>query len=182
MSIPSKPVTLVRFSWKLPVSSPDAADIPAPFKLRQADKQELDDALKVIQSSYNLDPEWSGGGRHLRDQVLPGVHRSFEESPHCLFVQHGNRVIAASAYDPDPADGIHLVSGPCVFLEYRNRGIGAALLRATLEALHTFGLKEASGQTRPNSPAAKFLLTKFGGVAVATPKPQSPMPETAVAA
>jgi hypothetical protein len=117
--------------------------MPGPYTLRPAGEQELEDALRVVQASYNLDPEWSGCAKHIDEVVLPGVRKAFSDEATCLFLLHGNRVIAASAYDPNPADG--------------------ALLHATLEALRARGLQEAVGQTRPGTPSAKFLCTKFGG-------------------
>ncbi len=167
MPIPSKPAALVRFRWKLADLASGAAAMPGPYTLRPAGEQEMDEALRVIQASYNLDPEWSGCAKHIDEVVLPGAQRAFEGEATCLFLLHGNRVIAASAYDPEPADGVHLVSGPCVLIEYRNRGIGGALLHATLEALRSHGVTEACGQVRPGTPSAKFLCTKFGGQQVA---------------
>lgn len=183
MAIPSKPVKLVRFRWSLAELPSDAARIPKPYIVRPASEQELEDALRVIRSSYELDPEWSGCAKHIQEYVLPAVRRAFADEATCLFVQHGNRIIGASAYLPHPGDdGIHLVSGPCVLTEYHNRGIGAALLAGTLEALRSLGLTEAVGQTRPNSPSAKFLCSKFGGQAEILP-PMQPLPaEAAVAA
>ncbi len=166
MPIPSKPITLSRFRWKLADVPTTAEELPHPYVLRAADKQELEDALRVVQASYNLDPEWSGCGKHIEEVVLPGVKKAFEDEPCGLFVQHGNRVIAASIYQPQPEDGIHLVTGPCVLIEYRNRGIGGALLAATLQALKAQGITEAFGHTRPFTPSAKFLCSKFGGEAV----------------
>lgn len=159
--------------------------MPGPYTLRPAGEQEMEDALRVVAASYNLDPEWSGCAKYIDDVVLPGVKGVFEGEATCLFLLHGNRVIAASAYDPEPANGIHLVSGPCVFIEYRNRGIGGALLQATLEALRSRGVTEAAGQARPGTPSAKFLCTKFGGQLVAPPAQiaaRPATPETAVAA
>jgi len=186
MPIPSKPAALVRFRWKLSDLPPGQVPIPGPYTLRAAGEQEMEDALRVIQASYNLDPEWSGCAKHIDEVVLPGVRRAFEDEATCLFLLHGNRVIAASAYDPEPADGIHLVSGPCVLIEYRSRGIGGALLHATLEALRTHGATEACGHVRPGTPSAKFLCTKFGGQQIAaqvTPEAaRSTTAETAAAA
>lgn len=169
MPIPSKPVTLIRFRWKLSDVLSTAEELPNPYMLRAADKQETEEALRVVLASYNLDPEWSGCGKHIEDVIVPGVKKAFEDEPHGLFVQHGNRVIAASIYQPQPEDGIHLVTGPCVLIEYRNRGIGGALLAATLQALKASGITEAIGHTRPFTPSAKFLCTKFGGEAVTVP-------------
>lgn len=167
MPIPSKPVVLTKFRWKLSDLNSGETPIPKPYTLREAGEQELEDALRVVQASYDLDPEWSGCAKHIDEVVLPGVRKAFEGEATCLLLLHGNRVIAASAYSPEPEDGIHLVSGPCVFIEYRNRGIGGALLGATLEALRSRGVSEALGQVRPGTPSAKYLCTKFGGQAVA---------------
>jgi GNAT superfamily N-acetyltransferase len=168
MPIPSKPITLTRFRWKLADATLATEELPHPYVLRAADKPELEEALRVVKASYNLDHEWSGCGKHIEEVVLPGVIKAFEDEAYGLFVQHGNRVIAASIYQPQPEDGIHLVTGPCVLIEYRNRGIGGALLAATLQALKAHGVNEAVGQTRPLTPSAKFLCIKFGGEALPT--------------
>jgi GNAT superfamily N-acetyltransferase len=166
MPIPTKPVELIRFRWSLDSPLGPAAEIPEPFTLRPADAAEHEDALRVVQASYNLDHEWSGAARHVDEFVLPNVKKAFDGEAYALFVQHGSRVIAASVYHPEPEDGIHLISGPCVLIEYRNRGIGGALLGATLETLRSLGIKEVYGQTRPGGPTAKFLGPKFGGQAI----------------
>lgn len=168
MPIPIKPVELVRYRWSLEGPLGSAAEIPAPFTLRAAEAADYEDALRVVQASYNLDHEWSGAARHVDEFVLPGVKKAFDGEAHALFVQHGSRVIAASVFDPEPEDGIHLITGPCVFIEYRNRGIGGTLLGATLEALRVLGVKDICGQTRPGGPTAKFLCPKFGGQLIPT--------------
>jgi len=184
MPIPSKPTLLDRYRWKLADLQPGSVPVPAPFTLRPAGEQELEDAVRVVQASYDLDPDWSGCAKHINNVILPGLRRAFEGEATCLFLLHGNRVIAASAYDPEPADGIHLITGPCVLIEYRNRGIGGALLHATFEALRARGLTEAVGLARPGTPSAKFLCRKFGGQQLPTPAPmvQPTGAESAVAA
>lgn len=146
----------------------------SPFTVRTAAEQEIEEAANVIQASYNLDHQWSGCARYIDYIVLPAVAEIFKSDGTCLFVQHGNRVIAASAFSVEPINGVNLVSGPCVFMEYRNRGIGGSLLGATLLALRELGVKEAVGQALPNSPAAKYLCTKFGGQPVAGSSVQIP--------
>ena len=164
MSIPSRPTALERFSWNLQSLSTAPEEMSAPFVLRAAGEQEADEAVAIVQASYDLDPEWSGCAMHIQGTVLPGVMKTLAKEATCLFVQHGNRVIAASVYDPQPEHGgVHLVSGPCVLVEYRNRGIGGALLAATLDALRNRGLTEATGVTRPKSPSSRYLCPKFGG-------------------
>ena len=167
MAIETRPVALTRFFWALKDLPADAGEIAAPFVLRTAGDQEADEAAAIVQSSYNLDPEWSGCALYIKGTVLPLVAKTLAKEPTCLFVQHGNRVIGASVFDCEPEEGgVHLISGPCVLIEYRNRGIGGALLAATLDALRGRGVTQAFGQTRPNSPSAKYLCPKFGGRAV----------------
>lgn len=170
MAIPSKPTKLCLFRWNLSSLPGEIGQIPKPYALRAAEEKELNAALRVIRSSYELDPDWSGCGRYIEDVILPGVRKTFDEGTTCLFIRHGKRVIGASAYILAPeGDGVHLVSGPCVLSEYRNRGIGVALLGATLKALQAGGAREATGFTRPNTVSAKFLYSKFGGHPVTAP-------------
>jgi hypothetical protein len=164
MSIKSRPVALARYTWNLQELASGAGEVASPFVLRTAGDQEADEAVSLVQASYNLDPEWSGCALHIKGTVLPAVMKALAKEPTCLFVQHGNRIIAASVFDCEPGTGeVHLVSGPCVLIEYRNRGLGGTLLGATLQALRDRGLHEATGQTRPNSASAKYLCRKFGG-------------------
>lgn len=170
MAISFKPVKLHYFRWDLSGLTAEAGRIPKPYVLRPAEEKELSTALRVIRSSYELDPDWSGCGRHIEDVVLPSVRKTFHEGATCLFIRHGNRVIGASAYLIAPeGDNVHLVSGPCILSEYRNRGIGTALLGATLTALRDAGVKTAIGFARPNTVSTKFLYGKFGGQSVGTP-------------
>lgn len=184
MPIPSKPVKLAEFSWSLSNLPSPVAEIPKPYTLRTAGDQEIEDALRVVEASYDLDSEWSGCDKYVEQTVIPAARKALSGSGECLFVLHGNRVIAASVYDPEPPEGeVHLVTGPCVLIEYRNRGLGGNLLGATLDALRSRGLTEVTGRTRPNGPSAKFLCGKFGGQPVTPPTaPPAATLEDAVAA
>lgn len=172
MAFKSKPTKLCHFHWDLSKLPAESDCIAKPFVIRTAEKQDFSTALRVIRSSYELDPDWSGCGHHIEEVILPSVKKTFDEETFCLLVQHGIRVIGASAYCVSPeAHGVHLVSGPCVLSEYRNRGIGAAVLGATLKALQSHGVKEAVGFARPNTVSSKFLYSKFGGQMEVVPPP-----------
>lgn len=174
MPIQSRPVALERYIWELKSLPSDVGEMPEPFTVRTAGEEEADEVMSIVQACYNLDPEWSGCALHIKGTVLPGVMKTLAKEQTCLFVQHGNRIIGASVYDCEPEDGgVHLVTGPCVLIEYCSRGIGGALLGATLSALRERGLTVAGGQTRPNSPSAKYLCSKFGGKAVPEEVPVS---------
>ena len=90
----------------------------------------------------------------------------FEHKPvPCLVVTHGTRIIGASPLDMNRDAECHLVSGPCILNEYRNRGIGTQLLYHSLVALREAGLTQARGITKSNLPVAKFVYSKFRSLA-----------------
>ena len=118
---------------------------------------------RVILSALTLDSSWGNSIQAFRarlDNHLEAIFRS-QEIP-ALVVSHGPRVIAASAIAPFAGMENHLLSGPCVLLEYHNRGIGTALLHASLSHLRTSGLNAAHGIAKDNSISARFLYPKFG--------------------
>jgi GNAT superfamily N-acetyltransferase len=83
----------------------------------------------------------------------------------CLALRHGSRIIGASVLCLDPAAENHFAPGPCILMEYRNRGFGTRLLQTSLQLLRDSGLSRASGLARELSPVAKFLYPKYNGVA-----------------
>jgi GNAT superfamily N-acetyltransferase len=175
-----KQLPLATFRWKLGDVTTDKLVLPKPFTCRAADGEELATAERVVKSAYALDPVWSGSSRYLEGVVLPGLRRCFEEDVTCIVVQHGNRIIGASGYLAEPTeDECHLVTGPCVLMEYRNRGLGSALLQVTLQELRKLGLSEAAGRTRPSSPVSGQFYAKFGGVMDAPARPLRPAQEAA---
>ena len=94
------------------------------------------------------------------------------ESNHVrLALRHGARMIGAAVVLPNPLVEDHLVPGPCVQMEYRNRGLGTALLAAALRQLQEAGLQRAVGLARSNGPVARHLYPKFNGELMAGTSP-----------
>ena len=91
----------------------------------------------------------------------------------CLALRHGARIIGASVLSLDGASENHLSPGPCVSMEYRNRGFGSRLLEHSFQALREAGMTQASGLTRANTSVARFLYPKFRGIA--TPLDHTPL-------
>ncbi|MDD5349247.1 MAG: hypothetical protein PHQ12_03455, partial [Chthoniobacteraceae bacterium] len=77
---------------------------------------------------------------------------------------HGPRIIGASGLSAERDAKRHLLTGPCLSLEYHNRGLGSALLAHSLLALREAGLSTVRGETKRGSAAAQFLYPKFGAV------------------
>lgn len=155
----------IRFSWHTSkLSSASKGSVGSGSDLvRPATREEGEDVLKVILLSLSMDSAWNGSYAQAEEYLTGAVARLFNsDEPLCLVVPKGNRLIAASLLDPNPEAGTHLVSGPSVVMEYRNRGLGSQLLYDSLNILHGRGLAEVTGITRRKSVAALHVYPKFG--------------------
>jgi predicted N-acetyltransferase YhbS len=152
-----------RFAWDLTRLPEYQSRLSSAFTIRPATRDEEKTVNHVISTAFRLDTAWGdsfGIARNLMEPHLaPGfTHRSVP----CLVVTHGTRIIAASALNLGEDAPFHLVSGPCVLSEYRSRGIGTALLHASLEHLKNAGLMTAYGISKESVPASRFVYPKFG--------------------
>jgi GNAT superfamily N-acetyltransferase len=154
----------LRFEWDLGKIPAEDFDVPSPFVLRRAESDERDAVQKVVANSFSTDAGWSDIQKMFGGIIVRNVHAGFQTNPpNGVVIQHGSRIIAASILNPLEAAESHLTTGPCVLQEYRGRGLGTALFRATLTALRDAGLARAYGVTRDKSTAARFVYPKFGG-------------------
>ena len=152
-----------RFTWQLPKLPPLEQTLPAHFVVRPATREEAKAVVHVIMTSFSLDSAWSDSLNLFRDRLEMQLDLAFHrESIPALVITHGPRIIAASALNTEIEAESHLVSGPCVLSEYCNRGLGTSLLHASLRQLCEAGLTRASGITKENTPACKFVYRKFG--------------------
>ncbi|MEI6873004.1 MAG: GNAT family N-acetyltransferase, partial [Verrucomicrobiota bacterium] len=81
-----------------------------------------------------------------------------------LAVKNGERIIAAACFSTEAEAENHLYCGPCVLPEYRSRGLGAALLLASLRTLKDLGFHVARAVVKDNTTASKFVYPKFRSV------------------
>src|SRR5262245_10716539 len=154
-----------RFSWdlnKLPEQAPSLAER---YTLKAASAEDHKAVAHLIQSSFSLDSAWGDAMALIKDWLTAQVDAAFEREPvPAVVISHGTRIIAASAISTDVAADTNLLSGPCVSIEYRNRGLGTALLYHTLMQLRQGGLAHVHGIAKENVPAAKFVYPKFDAV------------------
>jgi GNAT superfamily N-acetyltransferase len=153
------------FEWEV-----SAADLgvptPSPLVIRAAERDEEETVAKVVRNAFSMDSAWGDLSRRLDEGIGTFVEEAFEKShatPTCVVALHGPRIIGASVMQANPESANHLVSGPMILHEYRNRGLGTALLAASLDFLRGKGLSKVRGVTRANSTAARFIYTKFAG-------------------
>jgi N-acetylglutamate synthase-like GNAT family acetyltransferase len=160
-----KLVHWARFSWDLR-RLPDVPPATDPhYKIRAATRDEREAVEHVISTAFTLDSDWADtltALREMLDERLAEIFRHKEVA--CLVVTHGARIIGASALDPGAEAANNLISGPCILNEYRNRGLGSALLYHSLATLREAGLQRAHGVTKEHIPAAKFIYSKFNSV------------------
>jgi GNAT superfamily N-acetyltransferase len=118
----------------------------------------------AIEKSFALDPGWNAALHMIDAQVKSSIAAAFDsESANWLALQHGGRIVGGTLLMTDPDAPAQLVPGPCILMEYRNRGLGTLLLCSALRHLRDAGMIRAYAKTRKNSPAARFLYPKFGG-------------------
>jgi hypothetical protein len=152
-----------RFSWdlnKLPDPAPPLAER---YTLRPALAEDHKTVAHLIQCSFSLDSSWGDALTVIKDWLAAQVDAAFVREPvPAVVISHGSRIIAASAISTDVTADTNLISGPCVLIEYRNRGLGTALLYQTLQQLRQGGLTHVHGIVKDNVAAGKFIYPKFG--------------------
>lgn len=159
-------VRWLRFTWDL-AKLPDTCEIDSHYRIRAATREDEETVRKVINRTFSLDTDWANTLKQVCDTLESQLDEVFRHrEPPCLVVTHGARIIGASVLAT--ADGCenNLLSGPCILIEYRSRGIGTALLHRSLVALRDAGLAHAYGVTKEGVPAAKFIYPKFHSVSV----------------
>lgn len=156
-----------RFTWdlaKLPTPAPPLVDR---YGIRPAFPEDREALLTVVTTAFTLDSAWADTMATVREWLIAYINSAFEkEASPAVVITHGQRIIAASAISTDSEADTNLLSGPCVSMEYRNRGLGTALLYHTLVHLRQAGLAKATGVTKSNVPVAKFVYPKFGSTEV----------------
>jgi len=162
-----KMVRWTRFTWDLG-KLPQRENVLAKcYALRAAARNEEAAVAAVVLRAFSLDSDWADQWGILRERLDWQLRLAFErESAPAVVILHGARIVAASVLTTEIEADSNLVSGPCVLAEYRNRGLGSALLHASLEQLAQAGLSHARGISKESAPATRFVYPKFGSTRV----------------
>jgi hypothetical protein len=163
----------IRFRWDLTQLPTFDAELPEHYEIGPATAEDETELRKIISSSFVLDPTWNPATQDVMEAIEPWLVRAFASpATSCLALRHGLRIIGAAIVAPEPGADVHLAPGPCVSMEYRNRGFGTRLLEQSLTKLRAAGLQEAVGIAHENAPVTKFLYPKFNS----TSSPYEPAP------
>jgi len=152
-----------RFTWQTEKLPPLDQKLPAYFITRAAVREEARAVAHVVLTAFSLDSTWSDTLNQFRDRLEMQLDLAFQrETVPALVITHGPRIIATSVLSTDSEADSNLISGPCVLSEYCNRGLGTALVHASLKQLAEAGLVQVVGITKENTTSCKFLYRKFG--------------------
>ncbi len=160
-----KLVHWVRFTWDLAKLPPLTCKLPQHYQIAPATREEENELRQVISRSFVLDATWNPAMQQVMQMIESWLDEAFA-TPSTIFLalRHGLRIIGVSVLLPFPSGENHLTPGPCVLVEYRNRGFGTSLLEHSLQALREAGVSRASTISKENAPVARFLYPKFSGV------------------
>ncbi len=166
-----KTIQWAQFTWDLAKTSPGRPALPPSFSIRRATQDDEEAIRSVILSAFTLDSEWNSFFFLVRPLFETALDELFGQNsePLCLVVSHGPRVIGASGLSVERDACNHLLTGPCLSLEYRNRGIASAMLAHSLSFLREAGLTSVRGLTKEGTAAAQFIYPKFGSAHAAAP-------------
>jgi len=161
-----KLINWTRFTWDLTKLPLVDAKLPEHYRIAPATNNDEKELRKVFSSSFLLDPAWNPAIGETMQTIQAWLDRAFAcENTTCLALRHGVRIIGAAVPSLDPDTDSHFAPGPCILMEYRNRGFGTRLLESSLKILRDAGLTHATGIAPERAPVAKFLYPKFGGAA-----------------
>jgi N-acetylglutamate synthase-like GNAT family acetyltransferase len=152
----------LRFTWDLKQLPAFENTLGEHYEIGPATVDDAMELRKIISSSFVLDPMWSPDLQELTEKIETWLDRAFA-SPDSIFLalRHGTRIIGAAVLSTQPEADMQLIPGPCISMEYRNRGFGTRLLEQALTRLREAGLSQAAGVAKENVPVSKFLYPKF---------------------
>ena len=155
----------IRFTWDLTKLPAFENHLPEHYEIAPATAEDEKELRKIISTSFVLDPMWSPDLQEVTERIESWLDRAFASSACTLLaLRHGTRIIGAAVISTAPETDMHLIPGPCISTEYRNRGFGTRLLEQALSRLREAGLREAVGVAKENLPVSKFLYPKFNAI------------------
>jgi ribosomal-protein-alanine N-acetyltransferase len=145
----------VRFEWPLAGRA-----FPEPalsgYRIRGAAREDLDAMLGVVCAAYASDPVWRELLADIERRVGARIRESLgDPRAHFVVAEREGRVVGLNGVALDHPTGQNLITGICVVPEHQGRGLGTALLSASLAWLRDQGLAIATVTTDARSIAAR---------------------------
>jgi ribosomal-protein-alanine N-acetyltransferase len=147
----------------------------AGYQLRPAGRDDVDAMLGVVSAAYASDPVWREFIADIERRVGARIRESLgDPRAHFVVAEDGPRVVGLNGVALDHPSGQNLITGICVMPEHQGRGLGTALLSASLAWLRNQGLGTATVTTDARSIAAR-VYQRFGATRIeGAPYPKAP--------
>ncbi len=161
----------VRFDWPLSGCAFPLPDVPG-YRLRPAGPGDVDAMLDVVRAAYASDPVWRDLGADIERRVAARIRESLgDPGAHFVVAERGPDIVGLNGVALDHPTAQNLITGICVLPEHQGRGLGTALLSASLAWLRDQGLRTATVTTDARAIAARvyrhFGASRTDGVAYA---------------
>jgi len=151
------------FTWNLNAFSNESKTETIMGDLRLAEKPDEEACNQIVERALITERGWGVHGEARIREMKDFLRRAFgpDTGQEVVVWEDGRRLVGLSALCLDAESPRQLVSGVCIYEEYRCRGGGTALLQRSLERLAENGLDAARVVTRERITAARFLYPKF---------------------
>lgn len=154
-------MTWVRHTWDL-----QAADLSAPFpsgySQRSAGPAWKDIIFEIVIASYASDPVWSPVIANIARRMRARIEETISATnADYILVEHAGVPIAVSGVAEQHWTDQNLLTGICVLPSHQRRGVGSALLAASLRWLKDRGVLQARVYTEADSLADRKMYRRF---------------------
>jgi len=153
----------VRFTWDLDDLPTEPVRPESRFRIRLAERGERANTILLIKRAFAMDSDWLDGQIQAFQWIDPQLTKAFEQKQvPCLLLCDGQRAVGASLLDMSEDADSHLLTGPCISSEYRNRKLGTLLFDASLRHLKEAGLRHANAIAKKRCTATRYLYPRYG--------------------
>ena len=127
----------IRFTWDLRKVPTDLVALPARHEIRLQPNPDVGALWEGIQRSFLNEKSWIVGLEAHLDELRKRTFPEGKPVPgmDVIVLVHGSRVIGVSALQPKAGEEPQLLSGIILDYVYQRRGLGVALLQASLRPL-----------------------------------------------
>ena len=153
----------VRFTWDLNDLPTEPVRKEPRFRVRPAERGERANTVLLIKRAFAMDSDWLDGQIEAFQWIDPQLTKAFEQKEvPCLLLCDGQRAVGASLLDLDAESESHLLTGPCISSEYRNRKLGTLLFDASLRHLKELGMGRVHAIAKKRCTATRYLYPRYG--------------------
>jgi len=171
---------LYKYEWQAANVPSLDTEIPPPLRLAEYSEFEPSKLIQAAEKACGSDTSLGAPPSYFKEyfEAIAELIESKDTVFDAVCLAHGSRVVGVSLLHCNEDAPIHLVTGPCVLMEYCGRGLSSVLFTRSLQLLKDKGLTQIRGICTVKSRIHRYLYPKFGGVATETAFPGNPKAES----